>query len=245
MSVTLSGFTLSKPSSAPTAAAGTVSGSLDTSAVYQYKVTYVTGFGESLPNASAASVTTTSTGSVELTAIPVSADTNVIQRKIYRTVGGGTSFLLLATIDDNSTTTYTDTIADGSLGAAVPTVATASSLQNVAGDIKISRPLIHSVETAITANTAGTSTAAYQLTAAYNEVATASVLNSSIKLPGLHSGNIGTYVKIRNNGAQTIKIYPFDGQTINGGSADAAVTLATVTSADFVSDSASNWRQMS
>src|ERR1051325_400942 len=115
MSVVQSGYSVTKPSSAPSAAAGTVTGALDTSAAYRYKVTYVTGFGETDPSTHVA-VTTTSTGSVNLTSIPVSTNGNVIARKLYRTVGADTvSYLLLTTINDNTTTTYTDIIADGSL----------------------------------------------------------------------------------------------------------------------------------
>jgi hypothetical protein len=49
----------------------------------------------------------------------------VTSRKLYRTAAGGSTYLLAATIADNSTTTYTDSLVDGSLGAAAPTVLTA------------------------------------------------------------------------------------------------------------------------
>ncbi len=45
MSVHQLGFEITVPS-APTATPGSASGSLDAVAVYQYKVTYITGFGE-------------------------------------------------------------------------------------------------------------------------------------------------------------------------------------------------------
>jgi len=41
------------------------------------------------------------------------------ERKIYRTTAGGSTLKLLATVSDNHTTTYTDEIADGSLGATI------------------------------------------------------------------------------------------------------------------------------
>src|SRR5262249_42315303 len=41
----------------------------------------------------------------------------VTQRKIYRTKVGGSSYFLLTTLADNTSTTYTDNIADASLGA--------------------------------------------------------------------------------------------------------------------------------
>lgn len=59
-------------------------------------------------------------GSVTLTAIPTSTDPGVVARKLYRTVASGTEFLFLATINDNTTTTYTDTTIDTSLGVTTP-----------------------------------------------------------------------------------------------------------------------------
>jgi hypothetical protein len=42
-------------------------------------------------------------------------------RRIYRTAAGGTTFKLVTTVNDNSTTTYEDNAADASLGANAPT----------------------------------------------------------------------------------------------------------------------------
>ncbi len=58
---------------------------------------------------------------MNLTGISVDVNSVATERKIYRTIAGGSAFLLLATIADNSTTTFTDNVADGSLGAAAPT----------------------------------------------------------------------------------------------------------------------------
>ena len=53
---------------------------------------------------------------IDLT-IPISGTYNVASRKIYRTVTLGTVYKLLATVADDTTTTYQDNIADGALGA--------------------------------------------------------------------------------------------------------------------------------
>lgn len=241
MSIPLSGFDISKPATTVTATAGSATGSLDATAVYGYKVTYVSQFGET-DASTAATVTTTSSGSVNLTAIPISTSINVIARKLYRTIGGGSSYLLLDTIADNVTTTYTDTKIDSALGAAAPTLNTAHSLQNIDGLVKVGKPIIHSVERAITAT--GTTIAdAYQLSAGYSWISTAA-LSTGVKLPELNSALIGTRIKVRNNGANTVNVYPVAGQSINGGSAGAAVTLATNTSVEFVADLATNWAQI-
>lgn len=98
--------------------AGTVAagGSMGVGA-YTYKVSFVNKYGtESNVGPVSATITTTSVNkTANLTSLPISNDPNVVARKIYRTVAGGTVWLLLATVSDNITTTYADTIADGSL----------------------------------------------------------------------------------------------------------------------------------
>lgn len=88
--------------------------------VYKYAVSMVSINGESLPGTQQTATTTTGNQVVNLSAIPTGV-TGVIARKIYRTVVGGSALLLLTTLSDNSTTTFIDTTADGSLGAAALT----------------------------------------------------------------------------------------------------------------------------
>jgi hypothetical protein len=66
----------------------------------------------------------TSDGQVSLSSIPVDLRGIATKRRLYRTEAGLTSFKLLATINDNVTTTYTDNTADANLGAAAPLVNT-------------------------------------------------------------------------------------------------------------------------
>jgi hypothetical protein len=104
----------------PTVLTGTpVSGAGLGIGVYKYAVVFNSVNGASLPGAQATVTTTTGNQKVNLTAIPT-GPTGIISRTIYRTAVGGTSLLLLTTISDNTTTTFTDTTADGSLGAAAP-----------------------------------------------------------------------------------------------------------------------------
>jgi len=108
------------PATTPTVAlAGAGAGNL-TNGVYYYKISYVTSVGETEPSSASALVTVadaTTDGQVALTAIPTSTDTRVIKRRIYRTLVDETAiYHKVADISDNSTTTYTDNIADASLG---------------------------------------------------------------------------------------------------------------------------------
>lgn len=96
--------------------------------VYHYRITFVNAQGETTASTYVAITTTTSNQKVNLTTIPIGAG-GVTARKIYRTAVGGTtgSEKLVTTIADNTTTTYSDTVADGSLGVAIPSTNTATS----------------------------------------------------------------------------------------------------------------------
>ena len=106
------------PTSAPTIACN-ATGAL--TGLYNYKVTWVNSAlvegdvgieSESLTVASAV---------ISLTSIPIAPQSyGVNSRKIYRTETSGTTFLLVTTISDNTTTTYTDSTVDADLGSAAP-----------------------------------------------------------------------------------------------------------------------------
>jgi hypothetical protein len=63
---------------------------------------------------------------VTVSAIPVSPDPGVTARKIYRTEANGSTYKFVATIANNTATTYLDATPDGSLGATAPVVSTAA-----------------------------------------------------------------------------------------------------------------------
>ena len=116
-----------------TAALGSGAGNVDNGA-HRYLVTFVTSDGETQAGDVSSSVTVadkTVNGKVSLSAIPLGSSI-VTSRKIYRTTAGGSTYLLLTTIADNTTTTYTDNIADSGLGAEAPsTNTTGDQLLNV------------------------------------------------------------------------------------------------------------------
>ncbi len=127
------GSQFSAPSSAPSAARA--AGTSLSVGTYQYLVTYLSQGGETTAGPSVSVTTTSNNQNVNLTNIPIApsstilpgiATNQVIGRNIYRTQVGGSTFYLLATIADNTSTTYTDTTADASLftNATPPTVNT-------------------------------------------------------------------------------------------------------------------------
>lgn len=96
-----------------------------------------TTYSDTVTNASlganAPSSNTASMNQTAISSIPIGSS-SVTARKIYRTAASGSQLKLVATISDNSTTTYTDSTADGSLGANVPTSDT-SGLAQVSGQV--------------------------------------------------------------------------------------------------------------
>jgi hypothetical protein len=91
---------------------------------YVYVYTYANADGETKISPVFNITTTSGNQKVNLTGISIGA-TGTTKRNIYRTaVGGGTVYKFLASINNNVATTYSDTIADGSLGAASPTTFT-------------------------------------------------------------------------------------------------------------------------
>lgn len=116
--------TITPPSSALIATLNPVAGNLSIGA-YTYLVEYENALGQlSAPNA-VSNIITTVGGSqrINLSAIPVSGSALVTKRRIYRTKADGTTYYLLTTINDNTTTTYADNIADANLTVVMPQAA--------------------------------------------------------------------------------------------------------------------------
>lgn len=120
--------TLAVPTAGSFAAAlaGAGAGNVDNGA-HNYRVTYVNPAGETTYSTGVTATVTdkTTNGQVSLTAIPVSTSSTVTARNIYRTAVGSSTYQFLATISDNTTTTYTDNIADSSLTTTAPLTNTA------------------------------------------------------------------------------------------------------------------------
>lgn len=118
------------PDAPAVALAGAGAGNVDNGA-HRYQVTFVTADGETQAGTASAAVTVADksvNGKVTVSSIPLGGAA-VTSRKLYRTAAGGSVYYLLATIADNTTTTYTDNIADSSLGAGAPSTNTTKDPQ--------------------------------------------------------------------------------------------------------------------
>ena len=111
------------PPSAVNAVVNPASGNLTGN--YNYTVTFYNNTGETA--AGGISTTISTSGQQADLIFPISTDTSVIGRKIYRNPASANDVVLMqlvTTIADNTTTTYTDNIADGALGVTVPRIST-------------------------------------------------------------------------------------------------------------------------
>jgi hypothetical protein len=87
----------------------------------QYKFTYVNSNLVEGDVTSATATYTAAGGTVSITSIPTAyASFGVLYRRIYRRASAGT-YLRVTELQDNTTTSYSDNLADGSLGAEAPT----------------------------------------------------------------------------------------------------------------------------
>lgn len=143
--VASSGISAVTAPTALTAALGSGAGNLS-AGNYSYKVTYVGTLGETALGSASNTVNVAvpgTNGKIALTAIPVSGSGTVTARNIYRTIAGGTTWFFLHQIADNTTTTFSDNIADTSLTfsgpasqAQIPTYVTQATTES-GGDTSV------------------------------------------------------------------------------------------------------------
>ncbi len=90
--------------------------------VYSYKVTYVNTQSVESDVGPVSNTMTAANENIRITSIPVAPQSfGIAARRLYRTESGGSTYKRVITISDNTTTTYDDAVADGSLGATAPT----------------------------------------------------------------------------------------------------------------------------
>jgi hypothetical protein len=110
---------VTSPTVAPTATLVVSAGNLSIG-TYSYKVEYVSSLGQSNPSPKSANVTTVS-GSQRVTVGSIQiGPAGTTARKVFRTKANGAEYFLLTTINNNSTSSYSDNIADTSLTQTMP-----------------------------------------------------------------------------------------------------------------------------
>jgi hypothetical protein len=248
MSIILgSGLEVTTPTT-PSSAVSASSGSLDNGANYSYKVTYVNPWGESAPSAGSTNTLTTATQALDVT-IPVSSDVTVSARKIYRTQGGASVYQFHSTINNNTTTSFTDIVADASLTAspsAPSDTSSAMSAQIVKGNVRFSMPFQVGGVAAITAgaNAGGQASATAIGLNQYASVTTGAATDG-VLLPLLNANIIGMAIYVNNlSAANSLRVFPSSTQTINGGGGGAAATHAVSIGRWYVATTATNWVQV-
>ena len=181
---------------------GSVGGGTDYKLVYDIPDNTSTGsiYDTTADAARGANIPTASTANyrkADLTSIPVSGDGNVTTRRIYRTTAGGSTYKLVATIADNVTTTYTDNVADGSLGANAPSTNTAAA--NVVPLTAIptgpagttNRKLYRTTAAAPTGQLKLVATIAGNVTTTFNDTVTDGSLGANIPTVNTAGGSLG------------------------------------------------------
>jgi|ERR1051325_2972071 hypothetical protein len=98
----------------------------------------------------------------------------------------------------------------------------------------------------LTALAGGGQTGATALVTGINNVSTCATNGDSVKLPD--SNIIGIKVAVRNGGAATLAVFPFLGDKINGGTADASVNQTTGVAKTYylvsITEGVRNWIQI-
>lgn len=105
-------------------AAGALTGS------FRYRVSFVANDGTESNVGPVSGAIALTADKASLTAIPTSADFQVVARRIYRDSDGDGIFRLVTTIPDNVTTTYTDDTPTAALGGAIAPIAGDDQLDN-------------------------------------------------------------------------------------------------------------------
>lgn len=225
------GITLNPPNAAPTLSNNTATvGSLTANGSYSYVLTYVSVNGETTPSASNTSVPSASNSIIIY--LPIGSSL-VIGRKIYRTQSGGSTFTLVAQINDNVMTSYVDTASDASISAnqAPPTANSSSSTIAFNGIIKAKDTIAQPVAYNLTISNAGTQAGATLINTPYTAI-TAVAAGSSVILPEIRE--FGEVYWINQTGETSLIVFPPFGSEINSLGINASYSLSLGVTVGFL-----------
>ncbi len=117
LAATVSNWGTAAPTSAPVAAKGSA-GNVD-KGTHRYVVTYVNSEGKESNRSDPSNTVTTDPSMVSLTSVPTSPESQVVSRKIYRDIDGDAQYRFVATISDNTSTTFSDNLSQADISTSV------------------------------------------------------------------------------------------------------------------------------
>lgn len=95
------------------------------------------------------------------------------------------------------------------------------------------------VSPAVTAHAGGGQGSAVAITADFTNITVCATEGDSVKLP---TATVGKTFTVRNNGVASADVFPYSGDTINGGSANAAIKLPIGATIEFVAINSTDWK---
>lgn len=101
---------------------------------HSYLVVFMDGSNVETTAGPAAAILLNSNSQVAVSGISI-GPVGTVKRRIYRTLANGSAYKLLTTINNNTGTTFTDNVADASLGAAPPNTVQISQITVLEGQV--------------------------------------------------------------------------------------------------------------
>lgn len=123
-------------------------------------------------------------------------------------------------------------------GTTVSLISFANGNFRITDNLTVLSNFFRSVEAAVTAGTTQTQGGGQTVTGDIVEVSVVANANDTIVIP---TAVVGASIFIKNNGANTMQIFPASGDDIDGTGVDAAVTLAAGSSVKYYAADATNW----
>ncbi len=157
-----------------------------------------------------------------------------LNAKIIYNAGGATNQIFTVTETRSQIRTAADLIITAAAGIYAQTDASNEWTVYQVFDA----PNRQSLDAAVTAHAGGGQGSATALTKYYSNITTCATAGDSVKLL---TAAVGTVQVVKNNGATTLAVFPFSGDAINGGSADASVDLNPGDQLSFTATTAGNW----
>jgi len=110
----------------------------------------------------------------------------------------------------------------------------------ISGDLEISRKFINGLQNNLTASS-GSAQGGTPLTRSVNRVTTVGTTGDSVTLPDAEAG---LTVTIFNDGANSLDIFPYTNDNINGGGVNVAEALAAGSKVTFIAYDSANWKTL-